>query len=215
MSVATKICGLGDERGVMAALQGGARFLGFVFYPPSPRHVTPEQVAALAAAIPSGITKVGLFVDATDDMIGATLAKAPLDLLQLHGEESPERVGQLKRRFGRPVMKAIPVASRPDVDAAKAYLNVADWLLFDAKPPRDLENALPGGNGLVFDWKLLGERSWPLPWMLSGGLSADNLGQAVQITRATAVDVSSGVESRPGHKDPAKIAAFLGAARGL
>lgn len=214
MPVAAKICGLNDEAGVAAAVDGGARFAGFVFYPPSPRNVAPARATALMAAVPAGIVKVGLFVDADDGAIAAALT-APLDLLQFHGAETPERVAAVKRRFGRPVMKAISVASAADVAAADRYLGAADRLLFDAKPPRDRTGALPGGNGLAFDWQLLGARTWPVPWMLSGGLTADNLAEAVTTTRATAVDVSSGVETRPGVKDPAKIAAFLAAARSL
>ncbi len=161
--------------------------------------------------MPRGITRVGLFVDADDATIAAVLAIAPLDLLQLHGSESPERVAAVKRRFARPVMKALPIAEPADVIAADAYLGVADRLLFDARPPRR-PDALPGGNGLVFDWRLIAGREWSLPWMLSGGLTAANLAEAVRLTGARAVDVSSGVESAPGVKDAAKIAAFLAAA---
>jgi phosphoribosylanthranilate isomerase len=213
MSVAVKICGLSTPEGVAAAVRHGARFIGFVFYPPSPRDITPAQAGALSAQTPSGIAKVGLFVDADDDALAAALAGAPLDLLQFHGHESPERVAEVKRRFGKPVMKAIPVAADADLAAAQRYFGVADRLLFDAKPPKDA--TLPGGNGLVFDWELLGRRRWPLPWMLSGGLTAENLGDAVRITHANALDVSSGVERAPGIKDPEKIAAFLGRARAL
>lgn len=211
--VAAKICGLNDPAGVAAAVAGGARFVGFVFYPPSPRHVTPSVAADLMAAVPPGVTRVGLFVDADDDALEAALA-APLDLLQFHGAEMPERVAAVKRKFGLPVMKAIPVAAAADVAVAEKYCGVADRLLFDAKPPRD-PGALPGGNGLAFDWQLLGARQWSLPWMLSGGLTAQNLAEAVATTHAPAVDVSSGVETRPGIKDPAKIAAFLKAAASL
>ncbi len=213
MSVAVKICGLATAEGVVAAARHGARFLGFVFYPPSRRNVTPALAGALCAMAPAGITRVGLFVDADDADLAAALEAAPLDLLQLHGSESPERVGAVKRRFGKPVMKAIPVAAEADLAAAPRYFGIADWLLFDAKPPKGA--TVPGGNGLVFDWELLGGRRWPLPWMLSGGLSADNLADAVRITHATALDVSSGVEREPGIKDPDKIAAFLARARAL
>ncbi|HEX7967068.1 MAG TPA: phosphoribosylanthranilate isomerase [Stellaceae bacterium] len=213
MSVAVKICGLSTAESVAAASRNGARFLGFVFSRPSRRNVTPERAGALCAMTPAGVTRVGLFVDADDATLAAALARAPLDLLQLHGSESPERVGAVKRRFGKPVMKAIPVAAEADLAAAQRYFGIADWLLFDAKPPKDA--TVPGGNGLVFDWELLGGRRWPLPWMLSGGLSPDNLGDAVRITHATALDVSSGVEREPGIKDPDKIAAFLARARAL
>jgi phosphoribosylanthranilate isomerase len=213
MSVAVKICGLSTPEGVAAAVRHGARFVGFVFYGPSPRDITPALAGALSALTPSSVSKVGLFVDAADDTLAAALAGAPLDLLQFHGHESPERVAEVKRRFGKPVMKAIPVAAETDLDAAQRYFGVADRLLFDAKPPKDA--ALPGGNGLIFDWELLGRRRWPLPWMLSGGLTAENLGDAVRITHAGVVDVSSGVERAPGIKDAEKIAAFLGRARAL
>lgn len=213
MSLDAKICGLTSAEGVATAARHGARFVGFVFYPPSPRHLTAAQAARLAVLVPGGITKVGLFVDPDDDLLAATLAKVPLDLLQLHGKESPERVLQVKQRFGKPVMKSIAVASESDLSAAPAYYGSADRLLFDAKPPKDA--VAPGGNGLAFDWELLGGRRWPLPWMLSGGLSADNLGEAVRTTHATAVDVSSGVERAPGVKDPDKIMAFLARARAL
>jgi phosphoribosylanthranilate isomerase len=213
MSVAVKICGLSSPEGVGAAARHGATFVGFVFYPPSPRDVTPERAASLCAITPSGITRVGLFVDADDDAIGRVLDRVPLDLLQFHGRESAERVFATKRRFGRPVMKAIPVAAEADLALAERYRGAADWLLFDAKPPKDA--ATPGGNGLVFDWQLLGGRRWPVPWMLAGGLTLDNLGAAVRLTHATTVDVTSGVEREPGVKDPDKIAAFLARARAL
>jgi phosphoribosylanthranilate isomerase len=214
MSLAAKICGLSDAESIAAAVAGGAAFVGLVFYPPSPRAVTPERAGALCAAVPAGVTRVGLFVDAADDVIAAALAAAPLDLLQFHGRESPERVAAAKRRFGRPVMKVIPLAAPEDLALAEGYLGSADRLLFDARPPRRAD-ALPGGNGLAFDWQLLAGRRWSLPWMLSGGLDAGNLAEAVRITGATAVDVSSGVESAPGVKDPRRIAAFLAAARAL
>ena len=214
MSVAAKICGLSTEAAVTAAVAGGAAYLGFVFYPPSPRAVTAERAARVCAGVPEGIARVGLFVDADDDAIAAVLARAPIDLMQFHGGESPERVADAKTRFGRPVMKTIAIAGPEDVVAAARYEEVADLLLFDAKPPRRPE-ALPGGNGLAFDWGLIAGRSWRCPWMLSGGLTAELLPEAVRISGATAVDVSSGVESRPGEKDLDKIGAFLAAVRAL
>ena len=212
MSVLAKICGLSSEEAIEAALLGGAAYLGFVFYPKSPRAVGAERAARLAAAIPKGVCRVGLFVDAADEAIGAILDEAPLDLLQLHGGESPERVEDLKRRFGLPVMKAVRIAGEDDVAAAERFEGVADLLLFDAKAPR---GALPGGNGLLFDWRLLAGHSWRRPWMLSGGLNAELLPEAVRVSGASLVDVSSGVESAPGKKDPSKIRAFLEAARAL
>lgn len=214
MSVAAKICGLSSEAAVAAAVAGGAAYLGFVFYPPSPRAITAERAARLCAAVPSGVGRVGLFVDADDDAMAAVLAEAPIDLMQFHGGESPERVADAKTRFGRPVMKAIAIAGPEDVLAAARYEEVADLLLFDAKPPRR-PDALPGGNGLAFDWALIAGRSWRRPWMLSGGLTSQLLPEAVRISGAAAVDVSSGVESRPGEKDLGRIAAFLATARAL
>src|SRR5579864_2000314 len=214
MTIAAKICGLSSEAAVAAAVEGGAAYLGFVFYPPSPRAVSPERAAALCAAVPSGVQRVGLFVDADDDAIHAVLDRAPIDILQFHGHEGPDRVADAKLRFHRPVMKAIAVAAAEDALAAARYEDVADMLLFDAKPPRRAD-ALPGGNGLAFDWRLIAGRQWRLPWMLSGGLTAAQLPEAVRISGARAVDVSSGVERRPGDKDPGKIREFLAAARTL
>jgi phosphoribosylanthranilate isomerase len=214
MSVAAKICGLSTAESVRTAVRGGAQYLGFVFYPPSPRNVSPEAVAALCAEVPSGIQRVGLFVDADDATIAAVLAAAPIDILQFHGKESPDRVAEAKLRHKRPVMKAVAIAGPEDVLYARRWEDTADILLFDAKPPR-LPQSLPGGNGLAFDWQLLGGKSWSRPWMLSGGLTPENLAEAVATTQAPAVDVSSGVERRPGEKDPARIAAFLEEARKL
>ena len=214
MSVAAKICGLSTEAAVTTAVAGGAAYLGFVFYPPSPRAVTPTKAARLCAAVPSGIARVGLFVDTDDDTIGAVLAEVPIDILQFHGRESPDRVADARLRFARPVMKAVAIAAPEDVLAAARYEEVADMLLFDAKPPRR-PDALPGGNGLAFDWALIAGRSWRREWMLSGGLTVELLPEAVRISGAGLVDVSSGVESRPGEKDLDKISAFLAAARAL
>jgi phosphoribosylanthranilate isomerase len=214
MTIAAKICGLSSEAAVAAAVEGGAAYLGFVFYPPSPRAVSPARAGALCAAVPSGVQRVGLFVDAEDDAIRAVLDRAPIDILQFHGHESPDRISDVKLRFHRPVMKAIAVAAPEDVLAATRYEEVADLLLFDAKPPRRVD-ALPGGNGLAFDWHLIAGHKWRRPWMLSGGLTAALLPEAVRISGAAAVDVSSGVERRPGDKDPDKIREFLAVARTL
>lgn len=214
MSVAAKICGLSSEAGVAAAVTGGAAYVGFVFYPPSPRAVTPERAAELCRAVPAGIRRVGLFVDADDAALAAALAVAPLDLLQFHGHEGPDRVAAAKSRFGLPVMKAVAIAGPDDVAAAALYEEAADILLFDAKPPQR-PDALPGGNGLAFDWRLIAGHAWRRPWMLSGGLTASLLPEAVRVSGARAVDVSSGVERRPGDKDPAKIREFLDVARSL
>jgi phosphoribosylanthranilate isomerase len=214
MSVAAKICGLSSGEAVKAAVVGGAAYLGFVFYPPSPRAVTPARAARLCAMVPAGISRVGMFVDADDDTIGAVLAETQIDVLQFHGHESPERVAAAKLRFARPVMKAVAIAGPEDVLNAARYEEVANLLLFDAKPP-SRPDALPGGNGLAFDWSLIAGRSWRREWMLSGGLTAELLPEAVRVSGATVVDVSSGVESRPGEKDLDKIGAFLAAARAL
>jgi phosphoribosylanthranilate isomerase len=214
MGVAAKICGLSTSEAVAASVAGGAAYIGFVFYPPSPRAVSPDRAAGLCAEIPPGILRVGLFVDADDALIETALAAAPMDILQFHGSESPQRVADAKLRFSRPVMKAMPIAGPQDVLAVVPYEEVADLLLFDAKPPRR-PDALPGGNGLVFDWNLIAARSWLRPWLLSGGLTADLLPEAVRVSGAAAVDVSSGVENRPGIKDADKIRAFLAAARAV
>ena len=214
MSVEAKICGLSTTEGVAAALAGGAAYLGFVFYPPSPRNVSPDEAAQLCASVPSEVHCVGLFVDADDAAIARVLDTAPIDILQFHGNETPDRVADAKLRHKRPVMKAVSLAGPEDVIRAERWQEVADIILFDAKPPR-LPQALPGGNGLAFDWQLLAGRKWKRPWMLSGGLTPQNVAEAVRTTGAPAVDVSSGVERRPGEKDPAKIAAFLAETRRL
>jgi phosphoribosylanthranilate isomerase len=208
MPVEVKVCGLTDARSLAAAVEGGARWLGFIFYPPSPRALTPRQAADLAAKAPVGCTRVGVLVDPDDALVDEILRKVPLDCLQLHGAETPVRVAAIRARTGRTVMKALNIAQASDLAAIPGYAAVADLLLFDAKPPPDPE-LLPGGNGLSFDWRLLQGLEVERPWLLSGGLSADNLAAAVELCAARAVDVSSGVERRPGQKDPAKIRRFL------
>lgn len=215
MALESKICGISDRAALAAAARGGARWIGLVFYPPSPRSVTAEQAAALAADAPAGLGRAGLFVDPEDALLERVLAQVPLDLLQLHGAEPPKRVAEIRARFGLPVMKAVKVATAEDLAAVESYAPVVDRILFDAKAPKSMAGALPGGNALSFDWKLLAGRRWPRPWMLSGGLKAENLEEAVTISGATAVDVSSGVESAPGAKDPEKIDAFLTLAQRL
>jgi phosphoribosylanthranilate isomerase len=214
MSIEVKICGVNAPAALAAAIAGGADYVGFVFYPRSPRYVTPQAAHGLAAQAPARLTKVGLAVDLDDAELAAILAAVPLDMLQLHGGESPARVAQIKARFGLPVMKAVKIAGAEDLAAAETYFRVADRLLFDAKPPKEMTGALPGGNALAFDWQLLAGKTWPLPWMLSGGLDADNLAEAIATSGARALDVSSGVEDRPGLKNPDKIRAFLAAAKG-
>ncbi|NWG46392.1 MAG: phosphoribosylanthranilate isomerase [Alphaproteobacteria bacterium] len=212
MSVAVKICGIRTAEAREAALRGGARWLGFVFYPPSPRAVAPEAAAALAAGLPEGREAVAVTVDADDGLLARIVEVVNPHLLQLHGSESPARVAAVRARFGRPVIKAIAVSDAASLAAARAFEPVADGLLFDAKAPKSAAGALPGGNGLAFDWQLLKGWSGRLPWFLSGGLRAETLGAAVALTGARRVDVSSGVESQPGVKAPALILDFLAAA---
>lgn len=207
MGVDVKICGLSDPAAVAAAVEGGARFVGFVFFPASPRAVTPAKAGELGKAVPPGIIKVALVVDADDQVLADIVTHAQVDLLQLHGHEGPQRVAEIKARFGLPVMKVVAVASETDVEAARAYEHVADRLMFDAKPPQGATR--PGGNARAFDWELLGGRTWRKPWILAGGLNAGNVAQAVRVSGAQAVDVSSGVEDAPGRKNPKKIIEFL------
>ena len=207
MPVSVKICGLNDAAAVEAAVTAGARYLGFVFFAKSPRHVSPEHAAALAANVPLGVARVGLFVDPDDAKLDTTLAHVPLDVIQLHGGESPARVAEVKALTGLPVMKAVGIAEPADLDRLWEYGLVADMLLIDAKPPRDA--VLPGGNGLAFDWRLLAGRQILKPWLLAGGLTPDNVAQALRLTRAPGVDVSSGVESAPGVKDVERIRQFV------
>ena len=215
MALDVKICGIKTPDALDAAVSGGAALVGLNFFARSPRSVGFDVAASLARRMPEGVLKVGLFVDPDDAFLEAALARVPLDLLQLHGHEPPARLAALRARFGRPLMKAIPIAGAEDLAAAEAYLPVADRLLFDAKPPKGRADALPGGNAVAFDWRLMAGRSWPRPWLLAGGLTAENLKEAAQVSGARGLDVSSGVETAPGVKDPAKIARFLEIARGL
>lgn len=207
MTVQAKICGLNDPAGVDAAAQGGAAFMGFVFFPRSPRAVTPETAAPLIARAPKGIVRVGLVVDADDATLRRIVDVAKVDMLQLHGGETPERVAEIKRAFKLPAMKALPVSSAADIDGAAAYEEVADRLMFDARPPKDATR--PGGNAVSFDWSLLKGRRFRRPWILAGGLNAANVAEAVALSGADTVDVSSGVEDAPGRKNPEKILEFL------
>ena len=215
MGLDVKICGLSDRAGLAAAVAGGADLVGFNFYPPSPRSLRPAAAKALAESVPHGITRVGLFVDPDDRTLADTLALVPLEMLQLHGNESPARLGEIKAATGKAVMKVIKLRGPEDLAAAEGFYEVADRLLFDAKAPADLANALPGGNALVFDWRILAGRRFALPWMLAGGLTPDTIAQAVETTGARGLDVSSGVERKPGDKDPALIRRFLEAARSV
>jgi phosphoribosylanthranilate isomerase len=211
--VRVKICGLKTLGDVAAVANARAAYAGFNFFPKSPRYVTPEEAKALALTAPDGLCKVALVVDADDPTLDRIVADVPLDMLQLHGHETPARVAEIKARYGLPVMKVIGVAEEADLAGLLDYQLVADQILVDAKAPKGA--VLPGGNGLTFDWRLLAGRKWLKPWMLAGGLTPDNVGQAIQRTGARQVDVASGVESAPGVKDPDRIAAFVEAAQGV
>ncbi|HEY8578680.1 MAG TPA: phosphoribosylanthranilate isomerase, partial [Beijerinckiaceae bacterium] len=202
-----KICGLSTEESLEAAIAAGADMVGLVFFPPSPRHLSPARARALGAAAQGRVRKVALSVDADDATLDALTEAARPDALQLHGRESPARVLEIKRRFGLPVMKAIHVSTRDDLAAVAAYEGAADSLVFDARPPKGA--TLPGGNGAAFDWTLLAGVDTRLPWMLSGGLNPDNVAEALRVTGAAALDVSSGVERAPGEKDPDLIRLFI------
>ena len=215
MTVTAKICGINDPEAMRAAITGGASHVGLVFYPPSPRAVSPGEAMALSAVVPERVQKVGLFVDPEDDQIDKTLSVVKLDMLQLHGDETPDRVRDLKARTGKKVMKVIKVSEPEDLVRAEAYVRIADALMFDAKPPKGMKDALPGGNAVSFDWRILSGRKWPLPWMLAGGLTKDNVATAVELSGARIVDTSSGVEDVPGHKNVDKITEFLRAVAGI
>ena len=205
-----KICGISTPATLDAAIEARADYVGLVFYPPSPRYLTLPDAAELAARATGRIAKVGLLVDASDGLVADAVSAAKLEALQLHGCETPQRAAELRARFGVPVWKVVAVASAADIARADAYAGAADLILFDAKTPK---GTLPGGMGLVFDWSLLGAYRGELPWGLAGGLTTDNVAEAVRVTGAPLVDASSGVESAPGVKDVDKIAAFCKAAR--
>ncbi len=212
MSVDVKICGVNTPESLRVAADERVRSVGFVFHPRSPRAVTPGIAADLSRLLPTTTGAVGLFVDAPDDFVAEVVKRTPLNLLQLHGEETPRRVAEIRARFGIPVMKAIRIATAADLAVLGAYESAADWILFDAKPPPGV-TALPGGAGIAFDWRLLRGVRPAKPWMLAGGLTAANLADAVAASGARAVDVSSGVEERPGVKSAERIREFMAAAR--
>lgn len=207
MNTRVKICGLKEPAHVAVAVSAGAAYVGFVFFEKSPRHLAIADAAALALSVPYGVAKVALSVNATNAELDAITSTVPIDMLQLHGGESPERVTEVRTRYGLPVMKAVGVRDRADLAAIDIYQQVADQILIDAKPPTGAD--LPGGNGLAFDWTLLLGRVWLRPWMLAGGLTPENVSAAVRSTNARQVDVSSGVESAPGQKDTELIRKFL------
>jgi phosphoribosylanthranilate isomerase len=211
LGIRVKICGLTRPEDVSAVADAGAAYAGFVFFPKSPRNVTIEQARHLAVEVPVGVAKVALVVNADDALLDAITAAVPLDILQLHGSESPKRVSEVRSRYGLPVMKAVGVADQEDVAALDLYAEVADQILVDAKPPKNAD--LPGGNGVSFDWRLISARRWSKPWMLAGGLTPDNVAEAIALTGAKQVDVSSGVETAPGVKDAGVIQEFIQATR--
>lgn len=211
MAVQVKICGLNSVEAADAAARAGVDFAGLVFFPRSPRRVSLDQARALSARLNGGPRLVALFADAEDDVMAEAVEAVAPELIQLHGEETPARVGEVASRFSLPVIKAIRISGHEDVARARAYEDVADFLLFDAKAPGGVTP--PGGHGVAFDWKILSGLSFKRPWLLAGGLTADNVGRAVQASGATMVDTSSGVEDAPGRKSPDKITAFVRAAR--
>jgi phosphoribosylanthranilate isomerase len=213
MSIEVKICGLTDAAAVKAAVEGGAAMCGFVFFPASPRNLTPKQAAELTKGMPEGVIRVGLTVDADDALLAEIALVAKVNMVQLHGAETLARTNEVRERFGLPVIKVLAVHGPDDLAAAKAYQGVADRLMFDAKPPEDASR--PGGNARAFDWRVLKNQTFALPWLLAGGLTAENLAEAVKTSGAVAVDVSSGVEDAPGVKNVDKIRAFLAAAAAL
>lgn len=209
--IRVKICGLTRPEDVSAAADAGAAYAGFVFFPKSPRNVTIETARDLAVDVPVGVAKVALVVNADDALLDAITGVVSIDILQLHGAETPERVAEVRARTGLPVMKAVGVADDEDVAALDLYAEVADQILVDAKPPKNAE--LPGGNGVSFDWRLISARRWSKPWMLAGGLTPENVAEAIALTGAKQVDVSSGVEASPGIKDAGLIREFIEATR--
>lgn len=205
-----KICGVKSRKDVASAVEAGAAYLGLNFVARSVRYVDIDTARDLALEVPPGVAKVALVLNADDARLDAITETVPLDMLQLHGQETPERVAEIKARYGLPVMKAVGIGNAADLALLDRYSVVADQLLVDAKPPSAAE--LPGGTGLTFDWRLIANRRWPIPWMLAGGLTPQNVAEAISLTGAKQVDVASGVESAPGVKDPDLIRAFIAAA---
>ncbi len=209
--VSVKICGLATVDDVRACADAGANYMGLVFFEKSPRNIIIPAARELALAAPLGLAKVALVVNPSDAELDAITATVPLDMLQLHGRETPERVAEVKARYGLPVMKAVGIADGDDLPKLESYFGVADQILVDAKPPKGGE--LPGGNGLSFDWRLIAGRRWPCPWMLAGGLTPENVAEAVKMTGAKQVDVSSSVEDAPGQKNAELIQKFVQSSR--
>ena len=209
--VSVKICGLATLNDVRACADAGANYMGLVFFEKSPRNIIIPAARELALAAPLGLAKVALVVNPSEAELDAITSTVPLDMLQLHGRETPERVAEVKARYGLPVMKAVGIADGDDLPKLESYFGVADQILVDAKPPKGGE--LPGGNGLSFDWRLIVGRRWPCPWMLAGGLTPENVAEAVKMTGAKQVDVSSGVEDAPGQKNAELIQKFVQSSR--
>ena len=209
--VSVKICGLATVDDVRACADAGANYIGLVFFEKSPRNISIPAAREMALAAPMGLAKVALVVNPSDPELDAITATVPLDMLQLHGRETPERVAEVKARYGLPVMKAVGIADGDDLPKLESYFGVADQILVDAKPPKGGE--LPGGNGLSFDWRLIAGRRWPCPWMLAGGLTPENVAEAVKMTGAKQVDVSSSVEDAPGQKNAELIQKFVQSSR--
>jgi len=213
MAIDVKICGISDAAHAHAAAMHGATWLGFVFFPPSPRNLSLEAARKLAQQLPVGPKRVGVFVDAPDDLLSGAVEALSLDAVQLHGHETPEDAARIKKLLGVKIIKAIAVSAQKDIAKADPFLTHVDRILFDAKSPEG--SALPGGNAVSFPWEILGGRELPYKWMLAGGLTADTLADAVAASGATALDVSSGVESAPGKKSSASIQHFLRTAKAI
>ncbi len=209
--VSVKICGISTVDDVRACAGAGANYMGLVFFEKSPRNITIPAARDLALAAPVGLAKVALVVNPSDAELDAIAGTVPLDMIQLHGRETPERVAEVKARYGLPVMKSVGIADANDLPKLESYFGVADQILVDAKPPKGGE--LPGGNGLSFDWRLIAGRRWPCPWMLAGGLTPENVAEAVKMTGTKQVDVSSGVEDAPGQKNAELIQKFVQSSR--
>ena len=207
---AVKICGLSEPSTLEASVKAGARFVGFVFYPPSPRSVSFETAFHLARTVPTGVRSVGLFVDPENKQLDHILGGIQLDMIQLHGSESPGRIAEIKSRYNIEVMKAVRIATENDLESIEGFEAAADWLLFDSSPQKA---HLPGGTGESFDWNILSGRTFKKPWMLGGGLTTENVAEALSILSPDAVDVSSGVESSRGVKDADKIKTFIQAVK--
>ena len=209
--IRVKICGLTRPEDVVACARAGATYIGLNFYPKSPRFLSFDIASELSVEAPIGLAKVGLVVNADDAFLDDLMARVPLDFIQLHGSESPDRVAEVRQRYGLPVIKALGVAGADDLPPLNIYSEVADQILVDAKPPKNA--VLPGGNGVAFDWRLIAQRQWTKPWLLAGGLTPFNVAEAIALTGAKQVDVSSGVESAAGVKDAGLIRDFVSATR--